>query len=137
MRELRLDGPGGGWLVLVPEGGRERMRGLRGHPLPGAREGFLLLRCRSVHTVGMTSALGVALLDDALQVVWFAAVAPGKIVLPRRGARHVLECDAGSALRPGDRFQPGAVRPRTLSRPGRGPRSRGPRPARRGRRPPP
>ncbi len=42
MKVVEMDGPGGGWRVLIPETRRERMRGLRGHPPPGPREGDAL-----------------------------------------------------------------------------------------------
>src|SRR5687767_11237648 len=109
MRAIAMDGPGGGWRVLVPETRRERMRGLRGHPPPSPREGMLFRRCRSVHTFGMTGSISVAFLDRAMRVIEVRRCPPRRVVRARcRGARHALECGGGSELRIGDRFRPAA-----------------------------
>ena len=106
MRIERLDGPGGGWRVLVPETRRERMRGLRGHPPPGPREAMLFRRCRSVHTFGMERPISVAFLDAALRVVRVRRCRPRRVLVSiGGGARHVLECDAGATVNVGDRFR--------------------------------
>ena len=122
---VELDGPGGRWRVLVPRTRRERMRGLRGHPPPGLREGLLLLRCRSVHTVGMRDPIVVARLDRNLTVRGVTLVRPWRLVLPSRGGRHVLECGIDARLRIGDGFRrpagrpvPGPRRPRRPPPPG-------------------
>ena len=65
---------------------------------------MLFRRCRSVHTFGMAFPIDVVLLDRALRVVAVVAVPPGRLLLPRRGVRHILECAAGVGLRPGDRL---------------------------------
>ena len=101
-----MEGPGGGWLVRVPCTRRERMRGLRGHPPPTRREAMLLQRCRSVHTFGMTRPIAIVLLDARMRVVAVQRRRPRSIVWPRRGVRHVLECDVASTVRAGDRFRP-------------------------------
>jgi uncharacterized protein len=101
-----MDGPGGGWRVLIPETRRERMRGLRGHPPPGPREVMLLRRCRSVHTFGMKEPISVVFLDRAMTVIEVLRCRPGRLVVARGGARHVLETDVASDLRIGDRFSP-------------------------------
>lgn len=101
-----LDGPGGGWRVLIPETRRERMRGLRGHPPPGPREAMLFRRCRSVQTFGLEGAILVVFLDRAMRVIGIRRCRPGRLVASRRRARHVLECDVRSELRIGDRFRP-------------------------------
>lgn len=106
MRIERLDGPGGGWRVLVPETRRERMRGLRGHPPPGPREAMLIRRCRSVHTFGMARPISVAFMDANLRIVWVRRCPPRRLLMATRGARHVLECGASAAIRVGDRFRP-------------------------------
>ena len=64
-----MDGPGGGWRVLIPETKRERMRGLRDHPPPGPREAMLFRRCWSVHTFGMKEPISVAFLDRQMRVI--------------------------------------------------------------------
>ena len=104
MRVERLDGPGGGWRVLVPETRRERMRGLRGHPPPCPREAMLFRRCRSVHTFGMAEPISIAFLDGDLRVVRVRRGRPRRVLFGIAGARHVLECDSGAAVRVGDRF---------------------------------
>ena len=110
MQIVEMDGPGGGWRVLLPETRRERMRGLRGHPPPGPREAMLFRRCRSVHTFGMKDAIAVVFLDRGMRVIAVNRCRPGRFVVPRRRARHVLETGARTALRIGDRFSPGAGR---------------------------
>jgi hypothetical protein len=78
------------------------MRGLRGrHALP-PRHGILFPRCRSVHTFGMMQPISVVLLDRCGRVLVTRLVRPRRVVLPRRGTRHVLECAAHADLRPGD-----------------------------------
>ena len=81
------------------------MRGLRGHPPPGPREGMLFRRCRSVHTFGMEHAIRLAFLDRELRIVATATAKPGRLFLPRFRARHILECELSSELRIGDRFR--------------------------------
>jgi uncharacterized protein len=105
---IELEGPGGRWRVIVPATRRERIRGLRGRPPPGPREGLLLPRCRSVHTVGMTFPITVVHLDARYRVVRVRVVPPGRVVVPVGGAAHVLECGEASALGVGDRFRPRA-----------------------------
>jgi len=85
---------------------RERMRGLLGRDGLGPGRALLLERTRSVHTLGMRFALTIALLDRDLRAVHVATVRPGRVVLPRRRVRHVLELAAGADLRVGDRLHP-------------------------------
>ncbi len=106
MKVVEMDGPGGGWRVLIPETRRERMRGLRGHPRPGPREAMLFQRCRSVQTFGMKGAISVVFLDRAMEVIAVRRCRPGRLVAAPRRARHILECDIRSELRIGDRFSP-------------------------------
>ena len=73
---------------------RSRARGLLGRD---GIDGALLLRpARSVHTVGMRFALDVALCRADLTVVAVRSVAPGRLVLPQRQVRAVVEAEAGS-----------------------------------------
>ena len=65
---------------------------------------MLLRRCRSVHTVGMRVSIVVASLDGHLRVVEVRTLRPGRLLLPRPGVRHILECPAEADVRPGDRF---------------------------------
>jgi uncharacterized membrane protein (UPF0127 family) len=108
MRVVWMDGPGGGWRVLVPETRRERMRGLRGHPPPGPREAMLFVRCRSVQTFGMDRAISVVFLDGSMRVTGVRRCRPGRLLVGRRRTRHVLECDVAAVVRIGDRFTPAA-----------------------------
>jgi uncharacterized membrane protein (UPF0127 family) len=108
MKVVEMDGPGGGWRVLVPETRRERMRGLRAHPPPGPREAMLFDRCRSVQTFRMDRAISVVFLDGSMRVTEVRRCRPGWLLIGRRRARHVLECDAAAVVRIGDRFRPAA-----------------------------
>ena len=99
---LRVDGRDVAPLV-VADSYLGRLRGLLG------RRGFdgalLLRRCSSVHAAGMVFVLDVAQLDDELRVIRTCRLRPFGLVAPRRGARHVLEAQAGAfaswGLRPG------------------------------------
>ncbi len=101
-----MDGPGGGWRVLIPETRRERMRGLRSRPPPGLREAMLFRRCRSVQTFGMQRPISVVFLDREMRILEVRRCRPGRLVMTRRRARHVLEANVRSDLRIGDRFRP-------------------------------
>jgi uncharacterized membrane protein (UPF0127 family) len=92
----------GWWLVQVPTRLRERMRGLRGRDRLEPSRAFLIPRTRSIHTFGMRFPITVALLDARLRVVVVLTVVPARIVMPRPGVRHVLECGLGADLRPHD-----------------------------------
>jgi len=89
----------------VPQTRRERMRGWRGRSAVGPDEVLLLDRARSIHTFGMCLPISVALLDRELVVRSVRSVRPGRLLLPRPHIRHVLECDEGVDLRPGDRLR--------------------------------
>jgi uncharacterized membrane protein (UPF0127 family) len=102
---VQIQGPGGGWRVMIPETRRERMRGLRGHPPPGPKEAMLFLRCRSVQTFGMNDAISVVFLDRCMRVIDVRRCRPGRMIIARRRARHILECDIRTAVRIGDRFR--------------------------------
>jgi uncharacterized membrane protein (UPF0127 family) len=105
-----------GWLLRggdvlasceVAENLSERARGLSGRrSYDGA---LLLMRTRAVHTVGMRFPLDVAFLDRELRVVSTTRVRTWSLAVPRRGAVHVLEAQAGTferwRLRPGDQIE--------------------------------
>jgi uncharacterized membrane protein (UPF0127 family) len=112
VRTLRLlvEPAGDRLLVEVPTSRRERMRGLLGRDEPPPGHGLLLERTRSVHTFGMRRTIRVALLDHRLSVLAVRLVRPGRLVLPRRRVRHVLECSAATALRQGDLLRPSILR---------------------------
>jgi len=104
MRVLRfvVEPRGQRLLAEIPTGRWERVRGLLGRDdLPSGR-GLLLEHARSVHTIGMRRPIRVALLDRRLTVLSVLLVPPGRLVLPRRRVRHVLECSVRTVLIPGD-----------------------------------
>jgi uncharacterized membrane protein (UPF0127 family) len=108
VQEMVLRDPRGGlWLVEVPTSLRERMRGLRGRDRVEPCRAFLIPRTRSIHTFGMRFAITVALLDARLRVAAVLTVGPARMVMPRPGVRHVLECGLGADLRPHDVLRPG------------------------------
>ncbi len=86
---------------------RSRQKGLLG------REGFegaILLRpARAVHTLAMRFPIDVAHCDDELRVLRIVTMAPHRIGRPVRGARVVVEAEAGSferwGVRPGDQLE--------------------------------
>ena len=88
----------------VPDTPRERATGLLGRNGLEPGTALLLERARSVHTVGMRFDLAVAFLGADLQVLELVRVPPGRVLIPRRSARHVLELRADAALRAGDRL---------------------------------
>ena len=85
-----------------------RLRGLRGRD---GLDGAVLLRpARAVHTVGVRFPVDVAFCDGRMVVIdVVCAVAPFRLVLPRRHSRCVIEAPAGSferwCLRPGDELE--------------------------------
>lgn len=96
---------GGGGVLLVPEGRRERRRGLLAiGPLP---RGHLLLleRARVIHTVGIRGSTVVAFVDARMRVVAVRRLRRGRVGGPVRGARHVVEAAEGADLRAGDALQ--------------------------------
>jgi len=106
MRRTTVRGPRGSvWTIDEPTSRRERARGLRGRPPPTSGYGMLFERCRSVHTVGMGAPITVASLDAGFRVVSVRTMGPRRLLMPRRGVRHILECAGGADVRPGDRFE--------------------------------
>jgi len=75
----------------------ERARGLRGRD--SCEGGLLLAGARAVHTLGMQFPLDVAFLAEDLTVVRLVRLPPGRLALPRRGARSVLATEAGALER--------------------------------------
>ena len=80
------------------------MRGLRGRPELPRHEALLLERTRSIHTFGMVFAISAVLLDGDLRVLAVKRMPPRRLLLPRPGVRHVLECGVDADLRRGDRL---------------------------------
>jgi len=101
-----VDPRGRTWRVEVPATRRERMRGLRGRGFLPPDHAMLFTRCRSVHTVGMRFPITVAFIDAGWRVVGVRRMPPGRVALPRRRVRCVLECPDGTDLRPGDELRP-------------------------------
>lgn len=93
--------------VEVADTAWDRLRGLLWRRRPPA--GLLLRRSSSVHGVGMTYALDVALLSQDDTVAHVLRLRPFATTRPRRGVRHVLEARAGSfadwGVRPGARLE--------------------------------
>ena len=78
----------------VAESFADRARGLLGHAhYDGA---LLLFGTRAVHTAGMRFPLDVAFLDKDLHVLATTTLRTWSVALPRRGAAHVLEAQAGA-----------------------------------------
>jgi uncharacterized membrane protein (UPF0127 family) len=117
-----IDARGERWTILAAITRRERLRGLIGRARPGPREGLLLPRCRSIHTLGLRMPIEAVLLDGGLLVLDVVRIEPARVLWPRRGVRHILEVAEGSGLLPGDRFrrslprQPTSARAARLSR---------------------
>ena len=106
MRRIDLVAPRGAILrAQVPETRRERMRGLLGRRSLDPDVGLLLEGTRSVHTFGMRLPISAAMLDQDLVVRSVRRMPPNRLLLPRPGVRHVLECAEGADLRRGDRLR--------------------------------
>ena len=101
--ETLVDTRGRTWRIRTPTRAWERVRGLIGSDVLGHQEG-LLLRTRSIHTVGMRRPVDAVLLDAGLVVLGVISLRPGRVLRPRPRVRWVLETARGSGLRPGDRF---------------------------------
>ena len=91
--------------VRVAERGWDRTRGLLGRPQLAACEGLLIMRCSSVHTVGMRYAIDVVFLDRHGAIARVVeSLRPMRMAMCL-GAASVLELAAGQArrlaLRPG------------------------------------
>jgi hypothetical protein len=69
------------------------------------RDGLLLERCRSVHTLGMRYPIDAVLLDRSFRVVAVVPMAARRVLLPRPGVRHILEVAAGEGPPEGSRLR--------------------------------
>jgi uncharacterized membrane protein (UPF0127 family) len=78
-----------------------RARGLLGRRGLEPGEGLLLRPASSVHTAFMRFPIDVVFLDGQLRVLAIAEAVPPWRVKARRGARAVLELQAGEAARQG------------------------------------
>lgn len=77
----------------IAASGRERRRGLLGRD--GIDGALLLERTRSVHTVGMRFPIDVAHCDADMRVLRVTTMKANRVGLPVRGARSVIEAEAG------------------------------------------
>jgi uncharacterized membrane protein (UPF0127 family) len=80
--------------LTVASSRADRRRGLLGRD--GIDGALLIERARSVHTVGMRFPIDVAFCDEDLVVVRTRTLAPGRVTLPVRRARHAVEAEAGT-----------------------------------------
>ena len=91
----------------VAEKPAARAKGLLGRT--GYEGAMVLLRTRSVHTVGMRFPIDVAFCDGDLVVLDVVRVPPMRLALPRRRGRTVVEAQAGAferwGLRVGDHLE--------------------------------
>ncbi len=90
-------------ITQVAETRMERARGLLGRGSLEPTAALLLEGTRSVHTIGMRFPLVIAFLDDGLRILDVVRAGPGRVLLPRRRARLVLEAHHAAELWPGDR----------------------------------
>ena len=82
--------------VAVADSWWSRLRGLLARPAMKSGEGLLLLKCGSVHTVGMTYSIDVAFLDvDGRVVRSIPHLSPCRVGLGGPDAVHALELPAG------------------------------------------
>lgn len=82
--------------VAVADSWWTRLRGLLARPPLGDGEGLLLLRCGSIHTVGMGYPIDVAFLDGEGRIVrTIEALAPWRVGLGGANAVHALELPSG------------------------------------------
>lgn len=89
--------------MYVASSMRARLLGLAGLAGMPPRSALLLPRCASVHTFGMRFPIGVLFLDNEMRVIGERReVRPGRIVW-QRGARAVVEFQAGLPTRPASR----------------------------------
>jgi hypothetical protein len=104
VRRVIVELAGSRLVVGVPETHRERMRGLQ-DPSSWDLDGLLLEGARSVQTFGLGRPIRLVLLDRVFAVVDVFDLAPGRLLLPRRGIRHVLELLTEVPVARGDRVR--------------------------------
>ncbi len=81
----------------IASGRRERRKGLIGRS--GIEGALLLERTRSVHTFGMRFAIDVAHCDAEMRVLRVSTMPANRLGRPARGARSVIEAEAGNMRR--------------------------------------
>jgi uncharacterized protein len=87
--------------LAVADTPRARMKGLLGRSSIGNDEGLLLSPAASVHTAFMRFAIDVVFLDRSMKVLRVEPRVRPWRVTGQRGARSILEMDAGAAERSG------------------------------------
>jgi uncharacterized protein len=84
-----------------------KLKGLLGRD--GVEGALVFLGAGSVHTFGMRFAIDVAFCDADLVVLDAITMQRNRVCLPRRGARRVIEAEAGAferwRLKPGDQLE--------------------------------
>lgn len=106
MKEVCVVQDGGGIRVgsrvSVADSWWGRFRGLLARPRMTEGEGLLLLKCGSVHTVGMAYSIDVAFLDAEGKVVRsIPRLGPWRVGLGGPEAVHTLELPAGRLIETG------------------------------------
>ena len=89
----------------VAETREERRRGLLRRQRLAPGRALLIPNASSIHTLGMRFPIEVAFLDRDMTVLAVRRLPPGRLTIPRRRRRHVLECAVGTNLGPGDRLR--------------------------------
>lgn len=75
-----------------------RMKGLLGTDSLSDSEGLWIHRCNSIHTFFMSYSIDCVFVDSKLKITALRKnIKPGRMVLPVRGARSVIEMKAGQA----------------------------------------
>jgi len=98
------DDRGRTWTIEIAETRAERRRGLLGRAIIEPGTAMLFPNARSVHTLGMAFPISVVFLDRTSRVVGVERTPPGRRLVRRVRARHVLETTADADVRIGDRF---------------------------------
>ncbi len=95
--------------AMVADSWWGRLRGLLRRPPLEAGQGMLLMRCGSIHTVGMAHPIDIAFLDaDGRVVRRLERLRPWRVGFGGPTAEHALELPAGrleeTGTAPGDRL---------------------------------
>lgn len=81
----------------VAEGSSAKRRGLLGRD--GIEGCFVIERCRWIHTIGMRFPIDVAFVDAEGSVLKTMRMSRHRMGVPVRGARTVIEAEAGAFAR--------------------------------------
>jgi uncharacterized protein len=103
----------------IPQGARERMRGLLGFSGLGDTEGMWFPKCRIIHTLGMQFPIDLVYLTEAMEVCKVVEALRPTRLSACLAADSVIELNAGAAkrleLEPGTRIR--IVRPTPVTSP--------------------